>query len=171
MVDYTGETDGADTSSVAQAMLPMIWLAGRYDLKPLTEQPDPKTDEKRNVLAVDAVIVHTAESTPPEFEGDKRLRYLITTSNGKPHLTDRLQPAANQAVEGEAAMLTLLPEDPDTLWFTGTNWQSLNTLTEVISNKNSFPQQLNVAAESGRIVQAVWRKDSSPQLQIYTHQR
>ncbi|AEU38279.1 hypothetical protein [Granulicella mallensis] len=155
---------------VAQALLPMIWLAGRYDLKPLMSSQKAEGDDKQTDLSNEAVVIHSSETTSPEFAADKRLRYLLAGQAGSAHLVDRASSKPDLPATQHAAVLTLFPDHPDVLWIAGTDGESINKLTEILSAKNNFPSQLTEETERGQVVQAVWRGDPSPRLEIYAHQ-
>jgi hypothetical protein len=155
---------------IAQALLPMIWLAGRYDLKPLMSSQKTEGDDKQTDLSSEAVVIHSSETTSPEFAADKRLRYLLAGQAGSAHLVDRASSKSDHPATQHAAVLTLFPDHPDVLWIAGTDAESINKLTEVLSGKNNFPSQLTEETEMGQVVQAVWRGDLSPGLEIYAHQ-
>jgi hypothetical protein len=161
---------GVTNGDVAQAILPMVWLAGRYDLRPLVRPREIENSDRQDVLAGNAVIVHSAEATQPALEADKRLRYLISGSQGSYRLVDSLQPGSKEFVPDRSAVLTVLPEQPATLWIAGTDWASESRLAEMISSKVNFPSQLTRETEAGHVVQAVWMSDPSPHLVIYSHQ-
>gem|GEM_PF-1426346 len=163
----------AMSDDTARALLPIIWLAGRYDLKPLMGSQKDNNDDKQAGLGGDAVIVHSAEATPPEFEADKRLRYLVSGEPGSPgslHLVDRLGLKQDALSMVPAAVLTVFPEHPAALWIAGTDWELINKLATRISSKNDFPPQLNEETQAGHVVQAVLSGGSSPHLEIYAHQ-
>ena len=162
-----GALEGAGT---ARAMLPIVWLAGRYDLQPLMGSQEIEEDDKQAGLGGETAILHSAEATPPEFEADKRLRYLISRQAGAFHLIDRSDSKPDTSAGEHAAVLTVFPEHPAVLWIAGTDWESTNKLAEIISGKDSFPSQLARETEMGQVVQAVWKGDLSPHLEIYTHQ-
>ncbi len=165
---------GVTNGDMAQAILPMVWLAGRYDLRPLVRSlvrpREIESSDRQDVLAGNAVIIHSAEATQPTLEADKRLRYLISGSHGSYRLDDRLQPESKEVSPDRAAVLTVLPEQPATLWIAGTDWASESRLAEMISSKVNFPSQLTRETEAGRVVQVVWMSDPSPHLVIYSHQ-
>ena len=157
------------TDDTSQAMFPIVWLAGRYDLKVLMKSQETGKGDRQSELDIDAAIIHLSRTTPPEFAADKRLRYSRTSDQKALQLTDRLNPAGTSA-SAETALLTLLPERPSELWLTGTDWRAVNALAEIVTSKSDFPSQLNFEAEAGRVVQVSWRSTPSPYLEIYTPQ-
>lgn len=157
------------SASAGQAMLPMIWLAGRYDLQPIMQSQAAKNDDKQEAYAENAVILHGSEATPAALAANRHLRYTISTVRGMPRLIDSLNPVSEESAHGSSALLTLLPEDPSVLWLSGTDWKAISTLVQIISTKNEFPSRLNTEAEAGRVVQAVWQSTPSPHLEIYAH--
>jgi hypothetical protein len=170
----------AMSNGVVQAIAPLIWLAGRYNLKPLMSSNKAGNDDKQAGLGGDAVIIHTSEATPPEFAADKRLRYLISaapesqqTGPSQPdslRLIDRLALSQDAFATDHTAVLTVFPDHPAVLWIAGTDWSSINKLAEMITSRGSFPSQLNAETEAGCIVQAVLRGGSSSHPELYTHQ-
>lgn len=89
---FARETSGLTAASDdnLQAILPIIWLAGRYDLKPVINEHDPQNEPKPDAGENFAVTIHSSLTTPREFAGDKRLRYLIAGSPGALHFVDQL---------------------------------------------------------------------------------
>jgi hypothetical protein len=160
---------GADDDT-SQALLPIAWLAGRYDLKlSIAQLQEMKNGNGQDPFEGNSAVVHFAEATPLLLEHDKRLRYSITSGQNASSLVDKLG-SPEISASGEIALLTLLPERPSELWLTGTDWKAMNTLAEQVTSKRGFPSRLNFESESGRVVQVVWRGTPSPHLEIYTHQ-
>lgn len=166
----TNQTAALEDEGTARAMLPIVWLAGRYDLQPLMGSQETEEDDKQAGLGGETAIIHSTEATPPELEADKRLRYLISENAGTLHLIDRSGSTPDISTGAHAALLTILPEHPAVLWIAGTDRESIHTLSEIISSKDSFPSQLTHETEMGQVVQAVWKGNLSPHLEIYTHQ-
>ena len=166
----TTQAAALEGEGTARAMLPIVWLAGRYDLQPLIGSQGMEANDKQAGLGGETAILHSAEATPLEFEADKRLRYLISGQAGVFHLIDQSGSTPDTSAGTHAAVLTILPEHPAVLWIAGTDWESTNKLAEMISGKDSFPSQLTWETEMGQVVQAVWRGNPSPHLEIYTHQ-
>ncbi|WP_260703563.1 hypothetical protein [Edaphobacter flagellatus] len=146
-----------------QAILPLIWLAGRYDLKPVMSGHDPKDEPKPGEFESYAAMIHSSLATPYELAKDKRLRYRIVGLPKALHLVDQFNPALP---DEHGAILTVLPEHPAILWMCGTDGESINRLAKLITSKDTFPAQLNEGAMAGHVVQAVLR-DSSPQVEFY----
>lgn len=165
---FAGETSDVMPSSddYLRTILPMIWLAGRYDLKPVMNEHHPQDEPKPDDLESYAVTIHTSRATPLEFDSDKRIRYLITGSPGSLHLVDQLNQTRAAPLQG--ALLTVLPEHPGMLWIAGTDGDSMNRLAEIITNKDSFPALLNEETIAGHVVQIVLR-DSSHHMEFYAH--
>ena len=162
----TAETSNfAATENSLKAILPIVWLAGRYDLKPIIKESDSQ-NEARQGDENNAVTIHGSLATPYAFAGDQRLRYRIAGLPGKLHFVDRFDPM--QAVPGDlrGAVLTILPDHPAAMWIAGTDAESMNQLAEILANKDSFPTQLDADALTGHVVQIVWRS-SSPHVEIY----
>jgi hypothetical protein len=159
----------ASSASVVQAMLPMMWLAGRYDLQPLMQPQTAKNDDKQEAYAENAMVLHGSEATPAAVAANSRLRYTISVVQGMPRLVDALHPASDKSEHASAALLTLLPENPSALWLSGTDWKAMSALLQIITSKNEFPAQLDTEAEAGHVVQAVWQSTPSPHIEIYAH--
>jgi hypothetical protein len=159
----------AKSNNMTQAILPIIWLAGRYNLNPVVQPHEVENNNKQGAIEGDAVTIRSVETTPPPLETDKRLRYQISASQGSFHLVNQLHPLPVSAQE-HAAVLTVLPEHPSMLWIVGTDWKTVSKLTAMISSKNKFPTQLNIESEAGRVVQVVLRDESTQNLEFYTHQ-
>jgi hypothetical protein len=151
-----------------RAILPIIWLAGRYDLKPVMNEHTPQNEPRLDETQRNAVTIHSSLATPHQLAHDKRLRYLITESHGSLYLIDRSHQSHATSTDEQAALLTVLPEYPATLWIAGTDVDSINRLAELITNKDSFPASLNKDVMAGQVVQAVLR-DSSSHLDLYTY--
>jgi hypothetical protein len=157
-------------NNTARAILPIVWLAGRYNLQPLLGSQEMEEDDKQAGLGGESTTIRSTEATPPELEADKRLRYLISGKTGLFRLMDRSGSAPDKSTEEHAAVLTVLPEHPAVLWLAGTDWESINNLAEIISAKDSFPAQLTQETEMGKVVQVLLKGNLSPHLEIYTHQ-
>jgi hypothetical protein len=166
----TTQAAALEGEGTARAILPIVWLAGRYDLQPSIGSQEMEANDKQAGLGGETAILHSAEATPPAFEADKRLRYLISRQTGAFHLMDRSDSKPDISAGDHAAVLTVFPEHPAVLWIAGTDWESTNKLAEIISSKDSFPSQLARETEMGQVVQAVWRSNPSPHLELYTHQ-
>lgn len=161
----------ATSGSVNQAMIPMVWLAGHYNLKSVlalygTESTD--TAPHNN-----AITVESSFATPIELAGDKRLRYWVAGEPGALRLVDRQadgpQPVRDSSANRyrHAAILTLLPERPDVLWVAGTDEIILKKLIDTIADRSAFPARLARAAALGGPVQMVMRDDPL-QIEMYT---
>jgi hypothetical protein len=163
-----GETSGstAISNENLRIIMPIIWLAGRYDLKPVINEHNPQNEPRPDDLENYAVTIHTSRTTPNEFDDDKRLRYLIADSAGSLRLVDQLNPTQTLPLKG--AVLTVLPEHPGMLWIAGTDRDSIHKLAEIITSKDSFPAELNEDATAGHVVQAVLR-DSSLHMELYAY--
>ena len=166
---FTGERSDATTppGDRLQPIVPMIWLAGRYDLEPVMTEYDPKAEPKPDDLESYAETIHTSRATPHEFDNDKRLRYLITGSPGPLRLVDQ-QFKQTQAASQKGALLTVLPEHPGMLWIAGTDDRSINRLAAMIADKDRFPSELNPEAINGHVVQVIL-KDSSAHMEFFLH--
>jgi hypothetical protein len=158
------------SNDIARAMLPIVWVAGRYNLQPLMDPQDTEENEQQAGLGGETATIRSAEATPPELEADKRLRYLISGQPGSFHLIDRSGSMLDTSAGEHAAVLTVLPEQPSVLWIAGTDWESIHKLAEIISGKDSFPSQLTRETEMGQAVQVLLKENGSPHLEIYTHQ-
>jgi uncharacterized membrane protein (UPF0127 family) len=165
---FAGETSGsmATSGDNLRVILPIIWLAGRYDLKPVMNEHNPRNEPKPDDLENYAVTIHTSQATPAEFDGDKRLRYRIAGSSGSFHIIDQLNPT--QALPSKGAVLTVMPEHPGMLWIAGTDRDSMNRLTEMITGKDSFPADLNEQSIAGHVVQVVLR-DTPLHMEFYAY--
>ena len=157
-------------NDTALAMLPIVWLAGRYNLQPLIGPQEIEEDDQQAGLGGETATIRSTEATSPEFEADKRLRYLISEQAGSFHLIDRAGSTLDTSVREQAAVLTVLPEHPSVLWIAGTDWESIHKLAEIISSKDSFPSQLTRETGMGEVVQVLLTGNVSPHLEIYTHQ-
>jgi hypothetical protein len=152
------------------ALFPLIWLAGRYDLKSLVNPQKTESEDKQAGPGAGAITIHSTQASPPEFAADKRLGYIISGSPGSLRLIDRLGPTQKVSATEHAAVLTVFPEQPGSLWIAGTDWESISRLSEMIATKSSFPRQLDEQTKAGDVVQVVYRGGSSPRLELYAHQ-
>jgi hypothetical protein len=159
-----------DKSPDQAALFPLIWLAGRYDLKSLVNPLKTESEDKQGGLGAGSIIIHSTQASPPEFEADKRLGYIVSGPPGSLRLIDRRGSGEKVSATEHAAVLTVLPEHPGSLWIAGTDWDSISRLAEMIATKSSFPRQLDEQTQAGDVVQAVYRGGSSPHLELYAHQ-
>lgn len=162
----TAETSNfTATENNLKAILPIVWLAGRYDLKPILKEPNSENEVKQDDES-NAATIHGSLATPSFLADDRRLRYLIAGSPGKLHLVDRMDPTQAVPDDLRGAVLTMLPDHPATMWIAGTDAESMNRLAEMLASKDSFPTQLDADTIAGHVVQIVLRS-SSPHIEIY----
>ncbi len=157
----------SEPEAMLQAVLPLVWLAGRYDLRPVVQPFTATADNIQTAKEGDAITIRSAETTPSTLLGDTRLRYRIERVHGTSRLVDGSR--AGASTTSRAALLTVLPEVPSVLWITGTDLLSLNKLATMISSRNDFPAELTSASEAGSAVQAVLYLDPSPHLEFDRH--
>jgi hypothetical protein len=127
-----------DRERMASSLYPLVWVAGRYGVDAAMEG-DSLTGTGREALA----SVQVSYATPPGMAVDGRLRWAFKDQgDGKPGestpkiLTDNRQP---ERVVSSAAVLTILPEDADTLHVQGTDGEAIRRLLENLSSDRHFP--------------------------------
>ncbi len=136
---------------LSSGLYPLVWIAGRYGVETSLNAPIAGSSP------ASFATVRISGASPAAWQGGNRLRWLLDSSGlnaANPSgaalaihrtdtLTDRLasgQPLTSPVAH--AALLTILPEDPSTLYAQATDEEALRTLFEDLTTRGRFPAGL-----------------------------
>ncbi len=139
---------------LSSGLYPLVWIAGRYGVETSLNAPIAGSSP------ASFATVRISGASPAAWQGGNRLRWLLDSSglnaanvNGAgpdgvalalhrtDTLTDRLTGGQPSPV-AHAALLTILPEDPSTLYAQATDEEALRTLFEDLTTGGRFPAGL-----------------------------
>jgi hypothetical protein len=142
-----------DRNRLAQGLYPLVWIAGRYGVE--TELDAAPVGEAGPAATFATVRISAA--SPPSWHAIGRLRWTMGV-NG---------PAAAGAGASEpepalrAALLTILPDEPSTLYVQGTDQDAVRNLFDMLTVSGRFPGNLLQPISAGKAVQMLVTADAS----------
>jgi hypothetical protein len=146
-----------DRANLASSLYPLVWVAGRYGVDAAMEG-DSLTGTGRELLA----SVQVSYATPPGMAGDGRLRWATQQTDGSALVTLKDRQQAGRAL-ASAALLTILPEDAETLHVQGTDGEAIRRLLEDLSSDRHFPSGVSDRLEGRHAFQILLFRDGSGQ--------
>lgn len=141
---------------LATSLYPLEWIAGRYDVA-------TALDEAAVTGAASAAFatVRISTESPAAWKADSRLLWMLSSS--EPGVLLARRPAGpGEAAPGErSALLTILPENPSTLYAQSADEDALRTLFDELTNDGRFPRGLIEPVASSKVVQMLVVRDAT----------
>jgi len=127
-----------DADSFATALYPLLWIAGRYGVEATVGAASVTAESSAHVATV-----HVARTSLPGWRSQKGLEWQLN------------------AMQEHTALLTLLPDEPDTLYLQASDDIALRRLCEELTSSRRFPSGLWQRASANGAVQLLVHQDAS----------
>lgn len=150
-----------DQTMLASSLYPIAWIAGRYGVDTAVEDSSTLNTRPEQLAAVQESF-----ATPPDIAQDRRLRWILTASSGTQRsiqLKDRSHHLATNT--SSMALLTILPEDTETLHVQGTDNAAIEQLLEDLTSQKYFPDGVVDQMGNRHVLQVLLSRDSADQWQ------
>jgi len=124
--------------SLATALYPLLWIAGRYGVEATVGAASLTAEAPAHVATV-----RVTGSSAPGWRAEKGLHWQL------------------DAAQTHTALLTLLPDEPDTLYLQASDDLALRRLCEELTSSRRFPSGLWRLASGNDAVQLLVHQDAS----------
>jgi len=125
-------------SALATGVYPLVWIAGRYGEEATIGASSPNAEPSAHTA-----LVRIARSSPPDWRTETGLHWQLNGS------------------QTHAALLTLLPEEPDTLYLQASDDQAMSRICEELTSSRRFPSGLWPMASGNKPVQLLVHQDAA----------
>jgi hypothetical protein len=126
------------SDSLDTGLYPLVWMAGHYGVEAITGTTEPMAESPTQVASI-----RVAHRSPASWNADADLHWQF--SGQEPH----------------TAMLTILPEEPGTLYLQSSDKEALRRLCEELTLPRQFPNSLWRSVSNEKHTQLRIHQDAS----------